>query len=118
MVDLENARLEVENCRNVLKQVERDANEALLSRDILFNERSQLVVQIEILILLSESSGDVPPPLLRLAAEHFALQREQAALHTKCDNAVREAERLRRELVRLARHARPAPNAEQSNVKV
>lgn len=84
-----------------------------MARDIALHERAQLALQLEVLALLTEAGGDVPQHTLRLAQDHFALQREHAALHARHDTAVREAERLRRELLRLARHAaRPAASLE------
>lgn len=73
--EAETLRLEAENCRGVLARVQRECDDSVLSRDILANERAQLVVQLEVLLIVAEASGDLPPSLLRLAADHFALQR-------------------------------------------
>lgn len=104
--DADTLRLEVESCRTVLRNVERDLAETSLARDIAANERTQLVLQLELLLLMCEASEELPSPLLRLAQEHFALQREQAALQARHEVTTKEAERMRRELVRLARHVR------------
>jgi len=96
----ENSIIEIENLKRGFVQLENSLRDAKLTIKLLENEKAQLVIQMEILMMSNEVEAQTKNPY-KLLDDKFTAERELTTTRMKYESALREIERVSAELESL-----------------